>query len=96
MSNNHQIDSKNSKIIDKCNYRHRTILESWHTAMNFGKIDICIFFAALNSWQLFQHLELIKISFLYVCMVNIKLKYYFVETPRKFASVGSEVKVKLL
>ena len=26
-------------------------------------------------------------SFIYVCMVNIKLKYNFVETPRKFARI---------
>ena len=28
--------------------------------------------------------RIVSISSLYVCMVNIKLKYNFVETPRKF------------
>lgn len=32
-ANDHRIDFKNGKIIDKGNYRHRTILESWHTAI---------------------------------------------------------------
>ena len=27
-----RIDFKNGKIIDKGNYRHRSTLESWHTA----------------------------------------------------------------
>ena len=30
--NNHSIDFNNGKIIDKGNYRHRRIFESWHTA----------------------------------------------------------------
>ncbi len=29
----HKIDFKNSKIIDKANYRHRATLESCHTAL---------------------------------------------------------------
>ena len=32
-SNDHKIDFENSKIIDKGNYRHRSTLESWHTAI---------------------------------------------------------------
>ncbi len=31
-ANDHRIDFKNGKIIDKGSYRHRSTLESWHTA----------------------------------------------------------------
>ena len=31
-ANNHRIDFKNRKIIDKGSYRQRSTLESWHTA----------------------------------------------------------------
>ena len=31
-ANNHRIDFSNGKIIDTANYRHRSTLESWHTA----------------------------------------------------------------
>ncbi len=32
LANDHIIDFKNRKIIDKGSYRHRSTLESWHTA----------------------------------------------------------------
>ena len=31
--NDHQIDFKNARVIDKGDYRVRKTLESWHTAM---------------------------------------------------------------
>ena len=31
-ANDHRIDFKNGKVIDKGSYRHRSTLESWHTA----------------------------------------------------------------
>ena len=32
-SHDHEIDFKNSKIIDRATYRHGATLESWHTAL---------------------------------------------------------------
>ena len=32
---NHSIDFDNACVIDKCNYRVRKTLESWHTAKTF-------------------------------------------------------------
>ena len=37
--NDHQIDFKNARVIDKGDYRVRKTLESWHTAMTVTEAD---------------------------------------------------------
>ena len=54
---------------------------------------IQIFFYFVQNSTFFDN-QFTKISSLYVCMVNIKLKYNFVETPRKFIIAFQFTKIK--